>query len=198
MDIYNEPVIVFDISNLKNMDSSVFDSQLFSALSLIWANSITIGKKEKFLYETGQKSIEDIIHSLVIIDESHSSINANKLEGVRTLLQMTRRGRKYFIGLGLASQCISDFVPENTTNEAYDELKSLFALATYRFIMQQDDSDIEKIKNIFGNALTGAELEKIPTLERKQCILSIAGYKNIEIKEIVITDEEKRIFAGGM
>lgn len=195
--IYNEPVIVFDISNLKNMDSSVFDAQLFSAISLVWANAISIGKIEKGKYEQGEKKLEDVIHGLLIIDESHYTINANKLEGVKVLNQMSRRGRKYFVGIGLASQRMSDYVPDNTTNEAYDELKNLFALTTYRFLMKQDESDVYKLQNIFGNALTATELEKIPVLERKQCILSIAGYKNIEIQKIVITDEEKRIFAGG-
>ena len=195
--IYTEPMIVFDISKLVNLDPSIFDAQLFSAISLVWSNAVSTGKKEKLLYEQGEKGLDDIIHSLLIIDESHISINANKIMGVRALSKMARQGRKYFAGIGLATQRISDYVPDNVNNDAYDELKTLFALTTYRFLMQQDVSDIPKIKDIFRGGITDVEAEKIPTLTRGGCILSIKSYQNIEIAEVHCSNDELSLFSGG-
>ena len=110
---------------------------------------------------------------------------------------MARQGRKYFAGIGLATQRISDYVPDNVNNDAYDELKTLFALTTYRFLMQQDVSDIPKIKDIFRGGITDVEAEKIPTLTRGGCILSIKSYQNIEIAEVHCSDDELSLFSGG-
>lgn len=196
--IYDEQVIVFNLKNLVNLDSTIFDAQLFSAISLVWSNAVSKGKEQKDLFENGEVQLWDIIHSLLIIDESHLICNASKIMGVLELTKMSRQGRKYFAGLGLASQRISDYIPEKISNEAYDELKTLFALTTYRFLMQQDASDVARIKEIFHGQITEEEAEKIPKFERGQCIFSIKSYKNLEIANTYLSDEDKNIFRGGM
>lgn len=196
--IYDEQIIVFDLKNLVNLDSTVFDAQLFSAISLVWSNAVAKGKMQKELFEKKEIKIEDIIHSLLIIDESHLICNANKITGVLELTKMARQGRKYFAGIGLASQRISDYVPEKVSNEAYDELKTLFALTTYRFLMQQDPSDVMRIKEIFHGQLTDSEAEKIPKFTRGQSIMSIKSYKNIEIGSTYLSNEDKILFSGGL
>ncbi len=62
--------------------------------------------------------------------------------------------------------------------------------------MQQDNNAIEAIKKIFNGSLTESEINMIPTFEEGECILSIAGMKNIAM-QIEITEEERRLFKGG-
>ena len=92
---------------------------------------------------------------------------------------------------------MSDYVPDNSDSKDVERIKSLFALTDYRFLLKQDESDVSKLRRVFGEGLTERELSKIPTFKRGQCILQISGDRNIEIEDIYVTESELNIFAGG-
>lgn len=195
-DFQKEQIVFFDISSLNRMKDSVFDAQIASALNLFWSLGLTNGTTMKNLDEAGQIEEEDIIHTVILIDESHKTFNARKLYAVRNLNPMLREGRKYYVSILLASQRLRDYIPEGTDQEAISELKVMFELAQYKFLMQQDATAVPLLDEVFGGRLTNAELNSIPELAIGQCVLSIQGDRNISF-HVDLTEEEVSLFHGG-
>lgn len=196
-DFYSEKVVCFNLKNLTKKEEAVFDAQLYNALTICWDNCVAVGSEMKSLVREGQIKPEDVVHSLILIDEAHKTINANKTAGIDEIMRIVREARKYFGAIGLASQSIRDFVPDNASAVAVDKMKTLFELTTYKFIMQQDSNAIPKLQEIFQNTFSKSEVENIPTLERGECIMSISGDRNIQCY-VKITDDEQYIFDGGV
>ena len=195
-DILSDQIVFFDIKNLAGMKSEIFDAQLFSSLSLCWDNCIKIGRPMKELYDNHKIAWEDIRRFMVMIDESHKTINANKPHAVDQVSVFAREARKFFGGIYLASQSIRDFVPEGASSTAVDKIKVLFDLSQYKFVLNQDSNAIDTIDRVFGHTFTSSELNDIPKLSKGQTILSIQGTRNIAFN-IDCTDEELELFRGG-
>jgi predicted DNA-binding protein (UPF0251 family) len=132
------------------------------------------------------------------MDEAHHIINTRKgsEHALRFLTKFSREARKYFGGLIFASHSIRDFVPEGSDLTAVEEIKILFELAQYKFIMQQDTGNVEMLRRIFAGQLTESELDVISNLARGDVILSIKAVKNIQF-HIEVTDEELALYGGG-
>ena len=195
-DILSDQIVFFDITNLADMKSEIFDAQLFSSLSLCWDNCIKVGRPMKELYDNHKIDWQDIKRFMVLIDESHKTINANKPHAIDQVSIFAREARKFFGGIYLASQSIRDFVPEGSSSLAVDKIKVLFDLAQYKFILNQDANAIATLERVFGGTFTKSELNMIPKLTRGQTIMSIAGGRNIAL-EIQCTPEELDLFRGG-
>ncbi len=122
-------VVSYNVTALKDMDSSIFDLQLFNILCISWDESITNGSIMKTLWESEKIALEDVTHTLLLVDESHRWVNAQKLFALELLGIYLREGPKYFTGLWLATQSIRDYVPDGSTKEGEKQLKTkLFAL----------------------------------------------------------------------
>ena len=155
-----------------------------------------VGVKMKRLWQEKKIAWEEITRTLLLIDEAHKSINARKLSIVAALILMLREAGKLFVGVGLASQSIRDFVPDQVGAEAVEMIRTLFDLTTYKFVFNQDSNLLPKLQEVFQNSFTQQELQEIPALTRGRCILSIAGDRNLDM-EIYASEEELRIFDGG-
>lgn len=193
---YKEQVVCFNLKNLTRKEPAVYDAQLYNALTICWDNCVENGARMKNLVREKRIKEEDIIHSLILIDEAHRTINANKLSGISEIERIVREARKYFAGIGLASQSIRDFVPDNASAIAVDKIKALFELTTYKFIMRQDSNAIPKLREIFQSTFSDNEIEAIPLLEQGQCIMAISGEQNLQLK-IWLSEEEEYYFDGG-
>lgn len=165
--------VVVDGANL--MDANIFDLELFNILSLSWDDAVTNGAIMKKLWEEKKIALEDVAHTILYIDESHRSVNAQKPYALDLLSIYLREGPKYFSSIWLASQSIRDYVPEGSTTENIEKLKLLFELTQYKFIFKQDRNVIPLIDRIFGNALTPRQRERIPLYSRGQTTLLISG-----------------------
>ena len=152
--------------------------------------------KEMYENENGAIDPEDIIHTLILIDESHRWVNAKKPHALELITIYLREARKYFGGIGLASQSIRDFLPEGAGSESIDKMKIVFELTQYKFIFNQDNSVAPLLSTAFEGVVTPSQMARIPKLDRGETILSIAGDKNIELKIHLPADEEK-LFQGG-
>ena len=194
--IVNEQIIVFDISTIKEMDPNVFDAQFYNLAALSWDNAVANGKEMLNLYNEGEIEWEDIVRTLILIDESHRTINANKYKALDQITTYMRESRKYFAGFYLASQSIRDYVPEGASDLAINKLKTLFELTQYKFIFNHDENVLGHIQTIFGRILTDKQISKIPQLETGNCYLCISAAGNLEFK-VYITPEEKYVFNGG-
>ncbi len=189
-------IVTYDMSKVKEMDENVFDAQLFNILSTCWDNCVTNGMVMKKLYEDGKIKWEEIVHFLILIDESHRWLNIKKLYAVNLILIYMREAPKFFGGIMLASQSIRDYVPDGNSAEV-DELKKLFELTQYKFIFHQDNNALPLIDKIFENVLTRTQRDRIPQLGMGENILCIASDRNIEFK-VHLSKEEEKLFTGGV
>lgn len=126
------------------------------------------------MHEQGKISWDEIVHFLILIDESHRWLNVQKLYAVDLISKYMREAPKFFGGIILASQSIRDYVPSGTF-EGVDELKKLFELTQYKFIFHQDTNALPLMDSVFENVLTRTQRNRIPSLGQGDCILSISG-----------------------
>ena len=195
--IADEQIVTFDISTLKKLKPEVFDANIINMISLCWDNCVTNGKLMLKMLNEGKIKIWDVIKTLVLIDESHEWLNAKKLQALELISTYLREARKYFAGIGLASQRAADYVPEGSSNAGMEKLKDLFELTQYKFVFRQNSNAKRLLLKIFEGELTENQVNKIPKMEVGKCILSISGDTNIEFK-VHLTKDEEKIFQGGL
>lgn len=192
----SEQIVSFEVKNLANFDKRIFNAQIFNILTMLWNNALKQGSQQKNLFDNGQVSSDYAKKFFLLIDEAHKFINTNNILAVDYLINFEREARKYFAGLMFATQSIRDVVPENSSGEAIEKIKTLFELTQYKFIMQQDNNSKGMLMDIFNGQITESEIERIPYFGQGECILSINGDKNIKF-QIEVTDKELDLFKGG-
>lgn len=195
--ILDEQIVTFDISTLKELKDEVFDAMIINMISLCWDNCVTNGKLMLNMLREGKIRLWDVTRFLILIDESHRWLNAKKTHALDLVSVYLREARKYFGGIGLASQRAADYVPEGSDSDAVNKLKNIFELTQYKFVFRQSSNAKKLLYQIFDGELTGTQIEKIPKLEIGQCILLISGDKNIEFK-VHLTKDEDMLFSGGL
>lgn len=195
-DILYEQIVFFDIKKLVNFSSEIFDAQMYSALSLCYDNCVKIGTPMKTAWEQKEVEWQDITRFLIICDEAHRFVNANKLTAVDQLVVYQREARKFFGGIIYASQSIRDFVPEGSGQLAVQKIRTLFELCQYKIMMMQDANALSAIKDIFKGELTEQEVNDIPGFETGQCILCMGNKQNIRF-HIYLSPEDEALFKGG-
>lgn len=194
--IVEEQIVTFDLSLLKDMEANIFDAEIFNMISLCWDNGVQNGSLMKSMWENDEIEWEDITRFLIIIDEAHRWLNAGKMQAVEQLLLYLREGRKYFCGILLASQSIRDFVPEGTSDEKVEKLKTVFELTQYKFVFKQDSNLTGLLNKTFDNVLTDSQIRQIPRLEMGNCMLVISADQTLKFK-VYLSKREEKLFAGG-
>lgn len=195
--LLDAPIISFRTADLQKLKAEIFNLQMFLAMQISWDNLFQVGARMKTLYEDGKIAFNDIVRSAIVIDESHLMLNAKKPILLQQATTIIRQGRKYFCGVWLASQSIRDFVPQDVSEQGKEELKILFELSEYKLIQRQDANAETALQTIFGNTLSEADIEAIPTFESGEAILVLGAERKVRI-QIELTAEEERLFRGGV
>lgn len=202
-DILDDQIVFYDIRGLGRMKPEIFDAVMFKALSICYDNCIRIGSVMKKKYEQWESGDHenglhayDVTYFTIIVDEYHRIINARKLMATEQILMYEREARKFFGGVWFASQSVNDSVPDSSDSYGVDQMKKVFELCQYKIIMQQDSSNIPKLKQLFHGEIPDQEIEQVPRFETGQCILNIKGDTSV-LMNVFITDEEKHMFKGG-
>ncbi|PFL59578.1 type IV secretion system protein VirB4 [Bacillus cereus] len=197
-DFKKEQVVSFSLRNISSFKPEVFQGQIFNVLNLLWDEMISNGAPQLKAFNKKQLVFEDVTRYFIIIDEAHHIINTKKesAHALQFLTKLSREDRKYFAGLLYASHTIRDFVPEGSSQEMIDEIKKLFELTQYKFIMQQDNNSLDMLRKVFAGQLSESEIAAIPHLPTGDVILSIGAVKNIHF-HVEVTDEELMLFGGG-
>ena len=201
-DLGNEQIVFYDIGNLSQLKSEIFDIQVFNALTQIWANMMVLGRKEKEAYDNGTKHWWDIQRFLVMVDECHNILNIQKSFSADFFVTFMSEARKFFGGLVLATQRLERMFPKATNVSdskmalAANKLSEIFGLTQYKAIFKQDQTSMDLIKSIFGNQMTENEYSILPSLNQGDCLLSIAGDSNL-VMHFEVTEDEVKLFKGG-
>lgn len=188
-------LLCFNIATVLKLEPAICSGILYNALMLYWDHCVRVGSRMKALHEAQQISERDIIHSMVVVDESHHILNAQYTDCVRQLTIMAREMRKYFSGVVFATQLITDNLKDDQASSEEKAVQDLFDLATYRFVGKQTATCIPVLEGKFPGMYTETELYRIPSLDMGSFIVS-AGDQNLEVR-IFITEIEDHRFAGG-
>lgn len=188
--------VVFNIKNIASLPAHIANTILYETLSMCWDNCTRNGLIMKQLYEEGKIGIDEVVHFLITFDEAHKIMNTRFPVALQQLTDMQREMRKVFGGLCLATQSISECIPEWSSEDSVRLIKDLFSFSNYKFIGKQDESLKQTLKNAFGSALNDNEYNRIPVLGQGNFILSIQGDRNIEFK-VYASDDELNMFRGG-
>lgn len=188
-------IINFDLSNVAKDEPAVFDMQLFNVLSIAYDSCMTVGIKMKKAHDNGKISLDDVIHHVIYIDECHKTINTRKSYAVERIIDIMRQDRKYFIGVWLATQKITDMFPVSN-NIAADEIKTIFSLCQYKMIFHQDSDGAKVCREAFGNMLTPYQIEIIPYLEKRQMLLNL-GVNTLEVHCRKLSNDVLAYYGGG-
>ncbi|OAH58673.1 type IV secretion system protein VirB4 [Domibacillus aminovorans] len=194
----DEQVVSFSLRHLSQLKPEIFQAQLFNIMNLLWDGMLQNGAYQLKNFNHGELSFEDAIRYLIIIDEAHHIINTNKgsEHALRFLTKFSREARKYFGGLFFASHSIRDFVPDGSDQSMVEEIKKLFELTQYKFIMQQDSNSLDMLRRIFAGQINESEVAEIPYFATGSVLLSISAVKNVRF-QVEVTDEELALFGGG-
>lgn len=198
--VTEEQIISYEVRNLSQLKSNVFNAQIFNVLTMIWNEALKQGIIEKRKYDNGKVSLWEAKKFLVFVDEAHKYINSNNEYAVDYFINFVREARKYFAGLIYATHTLGDLVPKGSDDRVRnitEKIATLFELTQYKFIMQQDNNVKEAMEKTFRNQLTESEIEDIPLYDEGECMLIINGIGNIRFK-IDLSIEEEKLFAGGV
>lgn len=195
-DVTKEDLISYNFKNISQYDNKIFLCQVFSVLTSIWGQSLVQGRREKEKYDNGEKSIADVKKFLIVLDEAHVCINPREIETLKYINRIQRENRKYFGGLLIANHSINDYVPENISSEELSELKKIFTMSQYKFLMKQGIEEEENLKKIFGASISDKQVSEVSKFKEGDTIMFIDGMPNIRMK-FELTKEEIKLFKGG-
>lgn len=196
-DLTDERIVIFDTSAISTMSRSVYQAQVYTALSLIWNHALINGRRQTALLESGKIDPIDIRFFNVVLDECHNIINSTNLFAVEYIKNFQREMRKFFAGIIFATQSPEEMVPDHTQNAEEDNLKVIFQLCQYKVTMLMDPSQINKMRGLLGDALTSADYKSIPNLKRGYGIVSTGGTDSRYKVHFEPTKEQLKLFKGG-
>ena len=199
-DFSKEKIVMFSVKNLSNFGDKIFNAQMYSSLSLLFDNLIQIGLPQKQLADERNLSKLDTTYYRIYIDEAHKFINTRRPNETQFVVDFEREARKYFGGITLATQNLSDMIKPAITNDnniGVENIKALFELSQYKFIFKQDSNTMDLLSNTFRADLPESEIDKIPTFETGECMLVISGLTSVHLF-VSVSEEDLERFAGGI
>lgn len=201
-DLMNEQIVFYDISSLSQFSEQIFDIQIYNTLTIIWADMMKNGQKEKAKFDSNTANWDELTRFVVILDEVHNYLNLKKAYAADFFVTFMSEARKFLAGTIMGIQRIERMFPKaNNVSDpemvvVANKLSEVFGLTQYKAVFKQDTSSMEHIRNVFGKSLTENEYEILPFLEVGQCVFSIAGDKNYVV-QMEATDTELAQFDGG-
>ncbi len=171
VNIDDKSLIIFDVKQISEMDTNVYNAQLFNILSLMWAE---ICKNRE--HNLNALSTNDKRNIVCLIDEAHRFISVKNRQVTKFIENLLRRSRKYDAGLWFASQSILDFLPSSDSAET-DVIKTIFQLVQYKIILKQSPDSIQKLHEIFSQ-FTISELNNSTNFQAGEMLMSLSAGRN--------------------
>ena len=133
---------------------------------------------------------------MVFIDEAHNIINANNLDAVQYVTNFMREMRKFGAGVIFATQTPAEVLPESSSNEAIDEVKKVFELCQYKFLLNLDNSMVGRMKKVLGDTITETDFARLPRLKQGEAVVQLSSTETYGVTFVPTNDQLDR-FSGG-
>ena len=192
----NASIISYDLSTIKDVENRIFDMMLFNVLSMAYDSCMKTGTKMKKLYDERKIADENIIYNLIVIDECHYSINANRPFAIERMLEILRMDRKYFIGVCFATTNLGDMF-RNGSDNATKDLKTLFENCQYKMVFRQEPGTIPVIQEAFINVFTPLQIKGIPKLKNREMLLNLSPIQTLRLMTRELPESKLAYYGGG-
>lgn len=187
-------LIAFNTKSISAYDTVIYNSILFNILNLLQQEMINNADPEVIAKQSHDEYKTQNRKYFISVDEAHKIINEKTdIKTMEFFTEYMREARKYVAGILFSFHSITDVVG----SEVNAQLQKFFEFAQYKFIMKQDISSKDVLRNVFKDTLSTSEIDLIPKLQKGQCLLSINGYKNIAFGVNLGYKEETRVIATG-
>lgn len=196
--ILDEPLINFSTRELDKMDPTISNMQLFLALQLSYDNLFRVGSHMKELSDN--KAIEpwDVTYGVLLIDEAHKFLNASRPDIVDIVTRMQREARKYFVGIWLSSQAITDFIPEGSDQASINSVKQLFGFSEIKMLLRQNLNARSALKQAFGeDLLKDQDIDELSKMDMGSMLMCIGAERKLQL-HVELTQDEIDMFSGGV
>ena len=193
-------LIAFDLQNLIATKQEIYNAQYYNLFNLIYSEAVKRGQHEKFLYESGKLSLDEIRTTDIVSDEFHNVVRANNLRLLNEMDRANREGRKLWIALHWATQNLADVFPnfeKRGEDESARAVRNLFALSPYRFIFRSDQANKQLMNYVFKQEISESDMDAIPFLEIGCCVANIAGTTCLKFKW-ELNKADQGLFSGGV
>ena len=195
--LQTEQLLFFNIDGLMALNNKpIEDAQMFNALSLFWATLLNHGKEQMKLYKKRKITFDEIKRSMLIIDEAHNQVNKDTPRQTKFVNTMQREGRKYFVGVMLATQSVNSLAPEIMTHDAAELLRDVYNFSQYKIFFKMSSAQIPHLKRLTQYDITDGHAERIARYPVGRCLMNITGGNSIEF-DVDVSDRELELFNGG-
>jgi hypothetical protein len=155
----------------------------------------------------GERSLEDIHHFLLVVDECHTLLNTNKAYVADLFVRIMSEDRKAFGAICLATQRLERMFPsgdnaqDRDTVSAINALRQIYTLCQYKIVLKHDATTIGTEKNprilrqLLGDILSPSEFLQIPKFDKGEAMF-LLGSEKLHM-HFQVTKQELAIFKGG-
>lgn len=197
-DLSEEQVVTFNIQGLKAQGDDIFNAQIYSVLTLLSADIIKNGMRQRRQLQEGTLDRDSIRWYYLNIDEVENIITPKFSYGVEFLASMMEQMRKNLCAIAMAAPTIKDLIMNGSTHDPYIlAVQKIFSLFQIRFFFQISDDDLPRLQIALGGSTTQDELQGLTRLEKAECLMNINGDRNVQFTVEITKDEERR-YGGGV
>ena len=165
-------IIVFNIKELMNSDSTVKNALFFNVLKYAWGLCLDFN-----------------VDTVLMVDEAHVLLGDNNALGADFLAQVQRRARKYNTGTIIITQQPSDFSDPAVITQG----KAIFDNSSYYLVMGLRKQAVEDLSLLID--LNESEKESIKHYSQGEALF-VCGNRRMRIN-VAVTQEELDSFGIG-
>lgn len=200
-------LVSYQLDTIDQMEEGVQDLAIYNAIMDSYNNCMAIGRREKKAYDHREKTLDDIQHWLIIVDECHTILNTDKAFAADFFVKLMSEDRKMFGSIVLATQRLERMFPSGSNVsdrdmvKAVNSLNQIYSLCQYKVLLKHDVSTIQTkanpgvLRRLFGGIMTEQDFASISSFDKGECYL-LTGPSKLHM-QFQVTDDELRVFAGG-
>ena len=200
-------LVSYQLDTIDQMEEGIQNLAIYNAIMDSYNNCMAVGRREKKAYDHREKSLDDVQHWLIIVDECHTILNTDKAFAADFFVKLMSEDRKMFGAIVLATQRLERMFPNGSNVsdrdmvKAVNSLNQIYSLCQYKVLLKHDISTIQTAKNpgilrrLFGGIMTEQDFATIPNFDKGECYL-LTGPSKLHM-QFQVTDDELRVFAGG-
>jgi hypothetical protein len=171
----NADLVVLDIHELQNADSSTRAAQFFNVLTYVW-NLIEADRQERII---------------LVVDEAWMLVDRKTPQALEFLRDTSKRIRKYMGSLIVISQNLIDFLAPEVAQFG----QALFDNPCYKLLMAQGEKDLQALCELMSG-VSETERDLLAGAKRGEGLL-VAGNQRIHLKIEAAAHELPYLEGGG-
>ncbi|MGG5333886.1 VirB4 family type IV secretion system protein [Enterococcus sp. AZ163] len=195
-DFSKEQIVFFDIDGISSLDKKVFNSQLFTAMTMNWNQAMLNGRKMKTLLENREITADEVTFFMNFMDECQNILNIHNFFAVDYVVDFLKEMRKFSAGTYLMTQSPQELLPESSDSIYISKIKQVFELCPTKMFLHLDDSVVGRLKEVLGTGFKDSDYQTMRELKKTQVLFSFGSGQTYKVN-VDPTEEQLERFAGG-